>query len=635
MLFFNRNVLAEEEIIPGPIVLTANVFIRNGEEIVYDGVVNLPEEGVVSILSSDGENHEINSRSVLAILYLISQEAEPPFLISNLQYYSSLDAFYLKCITPNSGAELCDNWQYIIDSATPPTGIDKTILIGGESIGLYFGTSHRLILDKNTILEGESITVNSEKYNYIDNTWGILPGVNIDVTIPNEADPWNPTLISETAVDENGIAIIILTTAGTYTFGIKEDYSFPSYQVIVNKSSGGGSGGGNGGGDSSEVKEFSLIDALSFLLANQEDDGSFGDDLYTDWVAIGIARIENDSDELKNKIYDYLKNNTMESSIVTDNERHAMALMALDINPYTGTEINYIGKIISSFDGTQLGDDSLYNDDIFGLIVLQKAGYTIDDEIIQKIISYIISKQSPDGSWGSIDMTSAAIMALSELNSIEGVSESITLAENYLIELQNEDGGFGNSFSTSWAIQALSLNNSFETEIQKATEYLASLQQQDGGLGEDTEIENRIWETAYAIPAVSLLSWNDILEPFEKEETESTNNNGSSSNDMIDEDLPEEIIEIPEPAIIEPEIVIIQREEIKEIPPKIVKKEIITKTGVKTETLETEKVAPNVLGASAYQSTQNTDNQTFVSVLKKIIEEIKSSFVWLWINWIF
>jgi hypothetical protein len=146
-------------------------------------------------------------------------------------------------------------------------------------------------------------------------------------------------------------------------------------------------------------KEFSLDKSLLFLLENQKEDGSFGESIYSDWVAIGVAKSGNEFKVIKNKIIDYIKNNKFESSIATDNERRAMALMALGINPYKGTQIDYISKIISSFDGNQIGDASLYNDDIFGLIVLSKVGYTEDDEIIKKAISFIISKQSSDGSW--------------------------------------------------------------------------------------------------------------------------------------------------------------------------------------------------------------------------------------------
>lgn len=271
-------------------------------------------------------------------------------------------------------------------------------------------------------------------------------------------------------------------------------------------------------------KVFSIPNALEFLSKNENKDGAFGNSLYTDWAAIGVVKAGSESEMLKNKLGDYLKANELNSEIVTDNERRAMALMSLGINPYTGTKMNYIKKIIDSFDGTQIGDKSLYNDDIFALIVLSHAGYTDKDEMIAKIVFDVIKNQSLDGSWGSVDMTSAGIEALSNFKEVVGVSEVIKKAESYLLVQQKDDGSFGNISSTSWAIQALSLNESLKIETDKAIDYLADKQLEDGGLDQES-IENRIWTTTYAIPAVLKLSWNEILELFPREETKISNTN--------------------------------------------------------------------------------------------------------------
>ena len=326
-------------------------------------------------------------------------------------------------------------------------------------------------------------------------------------------------------------------------------------------------------------KNFSIPEAVKFLYLNQKENGSFGADLYTDWVAVGLAKVENGSDVLKNKLTDYLKNYEFKSDIVTDNERHAMALMALGINPYTGTKINYIKKIVDSFDGNQIGDKTLYNDDIFSLIVLFKAGYTEKDEMIQKIISNIILNQSKDGSWGSVDMTSAGIQALNNFKNFQGVSESISKAEIYLKNNQKEDGSFGDVFSTSWAVQAMSLDSSNKDRIEKAISYLSDSQKEDGGL-DQTEKENRIWVTAYAIPAVLKLSWSDILESFKKEE-------------FVDKQIEEKNI----------------------IPIKIGKKEISKENLFKTDNLE------------------QKENQNNNSATKNIVwQKIKAPFTWLFIH---
>ena len=260
-------------------------------------------------------------------------------------------------------------------------------------------------------------------------------------------------------------------------------------------------------------KNFSIPKALEFLSKNQKSDGSYGAPMYTDWVAISIGA--SNEEIIKNNLVKYFKENKIDSNIVTDSERRAMALMALGISPYDGTEINYIKRITDSFDKIQFGDTNLINDDIFALIVLKNAGYDEKDEIILKDINYIISKQESNGSFGSVDMTSASILALRGFENIDIVKDSILKAEKYLILKQEEDKGFNNSFSASWVLQSLYQNEN----ILKAEKYLALQQQEDGGIGEDEiegEDETRVWATSYAIPAIMHKSWDEILIDFPK-----------------------------------------------------------------------------------------------------------------------
>jgi len=616
-----RNVLVEKEIEKPepeePVSKTENVFIRNGDNVIFDSVVDSLEVGTIKIKDNSGTEHEIDNQSVLALLYSISQRENAPFDISNLEYYSSFSAFYLKCITPKGGEELCDNWQYVVNGTTPWTGMDQTILKGGESVGFYFGTPHKLNLDKSNIYIGETITISALNYDYLNNSWKILTGVNIDVTIPNESNPWSPTVVIEASVDENGQATITLVDEGTYTFGIKEDYSFPSYLVTVTKPSSGGGGG-------SDVEEnFSIENALSFLSLQQESDGSFGDSLYTDWVAIATSKVGGDANMLNSKLRNYLKNESFEASNITDYERHAMALMALGINPYDGTDINYIGEIVDSFDGKQIGYDSLYNDDIFALIVLSSAGYSKKDEMIEKIVSYVISKQSSSGAWGSIDMTAAAIEALSNFESLDGVEDAISKGESYLVGKQKSDGSFENVFSTSWAIQALSLNNAFNDEVDNAIKYLISNQQSDGGVTDDSNIKSRIWATSYALPAVSKLSWNNILESFSKEENEESNSSDDGEEKVSEEENKETVVLIDEAKLMD-----VSKKETKPVEPKVEIKAMqnVALGDTKGQQSDRENFDGNLLGASALDSGQINENSHFLSFISMVFDIIKTLF---------
>lgn len=258
--------------------------------------------------------------------------------------------------------------------------------------------------------------------------------------------------------------------------------------------------------------------ALTFLLQNQQD-GSFGSPLHNDWVAIALSSADMSQESLDALIPHLLQSNKFTTA--TDYERHAMALQAVGVNPYSVTGI--IQGIISSFDGVQIGDPRQINDDIFSLFPLLHAGYTKDDDIIKKEIDVILSAQDGTGAWGSVDLTSAAIQALAPLSDMKGVSEAIAKARGYLVTRQDSDGCFGNIYSTSWAIQAIiALEESplAWTAWGGSTPLscMALLQAPDGGFGPmEATIGSRVWATAYAIPALKEKSWNTILKTFPKQ----------------------------------------------------------------------------------------------------------------------
>ncbi|MEK7114183.1 MAG: hypothetical protein AAB850_01390, partial [Patescibacteria group bacterium] len=212
-------------------------------------------------------------------------------------------------------------------------------------------------------------------------------------------------------------------------------------------------GGGGGGGIPNS--QLNVANALAYLASKQHEDGSFGSPLLSDWVALAFAAA--DPGDAKVKLREYARTATPTLSSVTDYERHAMALEALGINPYSGTLVDYIAPIVRAFDGTQVGDASLDNDDIFALFPLLSAGYSANDPIIQKTTAFILSRQGQNGSWDkSVDMTAAAIQALVPVRMLPDVSLALIRAEGYLRKEQPDEAVPGNSFSTSWVRQAIS-----------------------------------------------------------------------------------------------------------------------------------------------------------------------------------
>lgn len=278
----------------------------------------------------------------------------------------------------------------------------------------------------------------------------------------------------------------------------------------------------SGGGGGIPNSQLNIANALAYLANEQREDGSFGSSLLSDWVA--IAFVAADPGDAKVKLTEYMRTTAPALSNVTDYERHAMALLALGIDPYSRTPADYITPIVNAFDGKQIGDASLDNDDIFALFPLLHAGYNTNDTLIQKTIAFILSRQGQNGSWdGSADMTAAAIQSLVQVRMLPDVSIALIRAEGYL----RGERPSTNSFSTSWVRQAISAlswtpsgwtPNSFTKD-----DYLAELQQSDGGVEpESSGTQTRVWATAYAIPAALGKSWPMLLQSFPKSAATST-----------------------------------------------------------------------------------------------------------------
>lgn len=498
-----------------------NLTIRNGANIVFSGIVSLPTE-IISLNDADGAPHTIDANSVLAVLSSADQ-ASNDFSLSNLTYFSSFDSLYLKCITSASG-ENCDDWQYSVNALYPSVGMDKNILSGGENVYVYFGPQNRVRLSPVNINTNQTLNVFTEKYDYQNNAWLPRTGVTVGVTQPDPNNPFSPTEIQTGAVDENGQAVFSSIPVGSYNVGVKEDFYFPTETLSVITAPSGGSSSCC----SSAVPPatplpvtkttFDIKKAFTFLITQQKEEGSFGEDLYTDWVTLALASANYQGEVIK--LIKYFDESKMEKALLTDYERRAMALMSLGLNPYKANGENYIEKITASFDGKQFGDPKEDNDDIFALIVLQNAGYKQEEKMIKDDISFVLSRQKDNGSWDeSIDMTGASMEALSAFDKNEQVKKALAKAKEFLKQNQKDNGGWNNASSTAWAIEGILAIGEKPEDWKKGEnnplDYLTTLQDIDGGI-KNENIQNKIWESAYVTSSLSNKTWNQIMQKFEK-----------------------------------------------------------------------------------------------------------------------
>lgn len=211
----------------------------------------------------------------------------------------------------------------------------------------------------------------------------------------------------------------------------------------------------------------------------------------SDWAIMGQAALGITPSDLS-----FLK--TIDGPTANDYATYILAITSLGLDPrYFGSE-NLVESLRQKASSGQLGDPTLLNDDMFGLLALASAGITAGDSLMASEAAYIKSKQFADGSWdfaaasisGSVDMTAMGIMALRAAG-VASSDQSLVKASSYLLASQNNDGGWpmmpgssSNTESTAWVlstIYTLGEQPSFWSKNNlTAVDYLSERFQPDG-----------------------------------------------------------------------------------------------------------------------------------------------------------
>ena len=175
-----------------------------------------------------------------------------------------------------------------------------------------------------------------------------------------------------------------------------------------------------------------------------------------------------------------------------------LAITAINQNPSTFANSDYVASLKNFYSQGQIGDPSLLNDDIFGLLALVAAGENPQSSLITSLKDHIISQQNTDHGWGFMigassdtNMTAAAIMAL-KASQIDSSNLSLQNAWQYLRNQQQADGGFAydnssqnsDSASTAWVLWSLNAwqipSSEFIKNGNNPTNYLENLQSNEG-----------------------------------------------------------------------------------------------------------------------------------------------------------
>jgi len=268
-----------------------------------------------------------------------------------------------------------------------------------------------------------------------------------------------------------------------------------------------------------------IVDARNYLKSAQQPDGSIGGFAVSAWAVMAIASLGEDPHEWKidggPSIVDYLKANAdqLDLSKATDVERYILAMTAAGENPRNIDGTDYVAILEGLYDGTQIGDPDLLNDDFWGVIALVSAGKPHDSSIIQNTVAFIKDNQNSDYGWSwavggssDVDDTAAAIMAL--IAAKEPADSSVIVnAFSYIKSKQMDNGGFESWGSTnpgtdSWAIDAIVAAGQNPTSEywtkngNTPVDDLLSFQNDDGSFTWPGSNPMPELGTSYAIPAL-------------------------------------------------------------------------------------------------------------------------------------
>ncbi len=270
---------------------------------------------------------------------------------------------------------------------------------------------------------------------------------------------------------------------------------------------------------------------VNWFLSNQEESGSFGfggDWAMTALAAAGLNAADASTSLADPSAQDFYLGDWQASGpggAATDAERAILSGVAGGIQTSRlstsadTTKSNMVARVAELFDGEQIGETGLLNDDIFGVLALHHAG--APPELLRSIVDYLRTKQLPNGGWSwnaspgapaDTDMTGSVVAAFCAAGVGPGDGD-LDQAIALLHTLQDAATGgfiappeaFGigvNTDTTSWVTSGLiqcgiDPQSSEWTTAQGKTplDYLVSMQQPDGHFDWTEEFAGGAFET--------------------------------------------------------------------------------------------------------------------------------------------
>ncbi len=529
--------------------ITVNVTIRHQDQILFNGVVNIPSTTLFNYQNNNEAATGTAGYTALAALISADLSSEN-FFVNKIDYYSSSGNYFINCLTLYDATESCNNWQYTINSSYPAVGADQYAIIGGEQIYFYYGDRHHITVPTTSYYIGETATGTIVEYDYQNNQYFPLPNVILGLL-----DTSGSALLATTS-DALGEAVFSFSATGTFRIGMQNVsdwgiYYWPkSMDFIVLDAAPAtttltstpptDTPGGHQVNPSNQIEQlninFAVDKILNFLRSKQDADGKIIDGGTTDWAMMAFAVKGIYADEVKNtttSLLDFAKTynftDASDLNICAAYPRHILALLAGGVDASNALIQNLKTKIETECYQNNLYGQTGINDDIFGLIALLAIGANPDQLIIQSAVNTILADQTAYGAftwagWPGADITGAAIDALkyAENKGVAIEQEKYSKAKNYLKSQQLADGGWGydsaDALTTSWVIMGISATGESQTDwfnsAGKNPWHPLTAQLKESGYYESAWAPGPDWfGTKHAVPALLGKSWPIILPP--------------------------------------------------------------------------------------------------------------------------
>ena len=235
-----------------------------------------------------------------------------------------------------------------------------------------------------------------------------------------------------------------------------------------------------------------LATPVSYVQAQQRDDGGFGDPQLTAWATLGLVAAGAETGPAS----EYLAR--QEPGAATDTALVAMARAAAGDRP---------DDLLPRLRAYKPG--KLVNATIWTILALRQAGEPAPSVLVQALLK----AQRPSGGWpwlagGAADSNDTAV-AMQALRAAGVRGRPVERGVVFLRRHQNPDGGFeltqgrgSDTQSTAWAIQALIAAGA--SPGPPAFRYLQRMRRPDGSYRYNARyVTTPLWVTAQVLPALA------------------------------------------------------------------------------------------------------------------------------------